>query len=42
VSENNRRARYYKLTREGRRLLRSQESAWLRYVDAVGKVLAPA
>jgi transcriptional regulator len=42
VSENNRRARYYKLTREGRRLLRSQESAWLRYVEAVGKVLAPA
>jgi transcriptional regulator len=42
LSENNRRARYYKLTREGRRQLRSQESAWHRYVEAVAKVLAPA
>jgi transcriptional regulator len=42
VSENNRRARYYKLTREGRRQLRSHESAWHRYVEAVAKVLAPA
>ncbi|HEY9429125.1 MAG TPA: PadR family transcriptional regulator [Gemmatimonadaceae bacterium] len=42
LSENNRRARYYKLTREGRRQLRSQESAWRRYAEAVSKVLAPA
>jgi transcriptional regulator len=42
LSENNRRARYYKLTREGRRQFRSQESAWRRYAEAVAKVLAPA
>jgi transcriptional regulator len=42
LSENNRRARYYRLTREGRRQLRSQESAWRRYAEAVAKVLAPA
>ena len=42
LSENNRRARYYRLTRQGRQLLRNQESAWRRYAEAVAKVLAPA
>ena len=42
LSENNRRARYYRLTREGRQQLRNQESAWRRYAEAVAKVLAPA
>ena len=41
-SENNRKARYYALTREGRRELRSQETLWRRYVVAVSKVLHPA
>ena len=40
-SENNRKARYYELTREGRRELRAQESVWRRYVAAVSKVLQP-
>lgn len=40
-SENNRKARYYALTREGRRELRTQESVWRRYVVAVSKVLQP-
>jgi DNA-binding PadR family transcriptional regulator len=40
-SENNRKARYYELTREGRRELRTQESVWQRYVIAVSKVLQP-
>lgn len=41
-SENNRKARYYALTRDGRRELRSQETVWRRYVVAVSKVLHPA
>ena len=42
VSENNRRARYYALTAEGRRELRARVRDWERYVTAVDKVLAPA
>lgn len=42
VSENNRRARFYRLTPTGRRKLREQESAWRRYAEAVFKVLEPA
>jgi transcriptional regulator len=42
TSENNRRARFYRLTPEGRRLLRTEESAWRRYAAAVFKVLEPA
>lgn len=42
LSENNRRARYYALTTSGRRQLKSEESAWRRYVEAVFKVLEPA
>jgi len=42
LSEHNRRARYYQLTRDGRRQLRHEESAWRRYTEAVAKVLAPA
>ncbi len=41
LSENNRRARYYKLTASGRRRLKSEEAAWRRYAEAVTKVLAP-
>lgn len=38
-SENNRKAKYYQLTREGRRILRARSTSWMRYVDAVGKIL---
>ena len=41
LSENNRRARYYRLTTLGRRQLREEESTWRRYAEAVFKVLAP-
>ncbi len=41
ASENNRRARFYALTAKGRRRLRTQESAWLRYSMAVSDVLRP-
>ena len=43
VSDNNRRARYYRLTRAGRRELREADDTWRRYARAVLRVLdAPA
>jgi PadR family transcriptional regulator PadR len=42
LSENNRRARYYKLTPAGRQRLRTEEQAWRRYAGAVLRVLEPA
>jgi transcriptional regulator len=42
VSENNRRARYYSLTDDGRAQLRAEASAWRRYAAAVFQVLDPA
>jgi PadR family transcriptional regulator PadR len=39
LSENNRRAKYYRLTLKGRGQLRSEVSLWERYVSAVGRVL---
>ena len=39
VSENNRRAKYYRLTALGRRMLRARTESWERLVGAVGKVL---
>ena len=38
-SENNRRAKYYKLTVEGRARLQAQEATWGRYTEAVAKIL---
>jgi PadR family transcriptional regulator, regulatory protein PadR len=39
ASDNNRRAKYYALTRKGRAELESQTSAWRRLTLAVGQVL---
>jgi PadR family transcriptional regulator PadR len=39
MSENNRRAKYYRLTPVGRRMLRDRTQSWERLVIAVGKVL---
>lgn len=39
LSENNRRAKYYRLTREGRQHLRAESPQWLRFAHAVGQVL---
>jgi transcriptional regulator len=39
TSESGRRARYYKLTPQGRARLRAEETAWRRYVAAVFRVL---
>jgi transcriptional regulator len=42
VSENNRRAKFYRLTAAGRRHLRAETSSWTRYAEAVRKVLHAA
>jgi transcriptional regulator len=39
VSENNRRARYYQLTRKGRKQLDVRAEHWTRYAEAVFKIL---
>ena len=41
-SENNRKAKYYELSRAGRQQLRSEMSSWDRYARAVTKALAAA
>ena len=38
-SENNRRARYYKLTPAGRKQLAAEEKSWKRLTEAVARVL---
>ena len=42
VSDNNRRAKFYKITGEGRRQLREESRIWTRYARAVFAVLEPA
>lgn len=42
VSENNQRARYYRLTAAGRRQLAAETSRWERFVRAVTSVISPA
>ena len=38
-SENNRKAKFYKLTPQGRAQLRSESASWEQYVTAVAKVM---
>jgi len=40
LSENNRKAKFYRLTSEGRRHLRQEVRVWQAYAAAVAKVLA--
>ena len=42
TSENNRRARYYRLTPAGRRQLAEQTTRWDEIVRAINRVLRPA
>ena len=42
LSENNRRAKFYRLTAAGRRALQAESATWQRYVDIVARVLAAA
>lgn len=41
VSENNRRARFYSLTRTGRKQLEREAADWRRVVDVMARVLGP-
>jgi transcriptional regulator len=40
VTETNRRARYYRLTSEGRARLGRETAAWLRYTESVSAILS--
>jgi len=42
LSENNRKAKFYQLTAQGRRQLRAKTAAWTEYAGAVFKVLQTA
>ncbi|HET9683477.1 MAG TPA: PadR family transcriptional regulator [Gemmatimonadaceae bacterium] len=42
MTENNRRARYYGITREGRSHLRTETTRWLRYTATVSDILSAA
>jgi PadR family transcriptional regulator PadR len=39
VSENNRQAKFYRLTRAGRKQLETETEAWERFTSAVGLIL---
>jgi PadR family transcriptional regulator PadR len=42
VSENNQRARYYRLTAKGKKRLAAEESRWNQMVEAIARVMRPA
>jgi len=42
LSENNRKAKYYSLTRKGKRKLETEIDKWKRFVDAIQMVLKTA
>ena len=42
TSENNRRAKYYRLTAAGRKQLAAETTKWERLAAAIGRVLRPA
>jgi PadR family transcriptional regulator, regulatory protein PadR len=41
TSENNRKARFYRLTEKGRKELFAETSKWQRLAEAVGRILTP-
>jgi PadR family transcriptional regulator, regulatory protein PadR len=41
ISENNRKARFYVLTKDGRKHLAQEASQWRRLTAAIGRVLGP-
>lgn len=41
TSENNRKARFYRLTAKGRRKLFAETSRWHRFSEAIGRVINP-
>jgi len=41
TSEQNRRAKYYRLTAEGRKQLAQQHSEWTEFAEAIARVMGP-
>jgi PadR family transcriptional regulator, regulatory protein PadR len=41
MTDNNQRARFYKLTAAGRRQLTSEQSRWTQFVDAMASLMKP-
>jgi PadR family transcriptional regulator, regulatory protein PadR len=41
VSENNRRARFYRITAAGRKKLFAETSKWQRFSEAIARILSP-
>jgi len=42
TTENKQRARYYRLTAKGKKMLAAEESRWNRMVEAIARVMRPA
>jgi PadR family transcriptional regulator PadR len=42
TSDNNRRAKYYELSRSGRKQLSAERDSWQKLIAAVAQVLGPA
>ena len=42
VSQSNQRAKFYRLTPEGKKQLAREESRWTQLVNAIGRVMKPA
>ena len=42
TSENNRRARFYRLTRAGKKQLIAERSKWERFAQAIARIMQPA
>lgn len=42
ISENNRKARFYRLTDKGRKALHAETSKWQRFSEAIARILSPA
>jgi transcriptional regulator len=42
TSENNRKAKYYRLTPAGRKMLAAEASRWEQLVRAIGQIMKPA
>ena len=42
TTENKQRARYYRLTAKGKKVLAAEESRWNRMVEAIARVMRPA
>lgn len=42
TSENNRKARFYRLTEKGRKALHEETSKWQRFSKAIARILSPA